>query len=111
MPADLRAHVRYPETLIRAQGEVYSLYHTQNPKVFFQREDVWSIAQHIRINEKSEKVGEPIDPYYVLMQLPGEQLNNEFVLILPFTPANRNNMIGWMAGRSDGEHLREAAGL
>ena len=47
MPADLRAHVRYPETLVRAQGEVYGLYHTQNPKVFFQREDVWSIAQHI----------------------------------------------------------------
>ncbi|HET6977806.1 MAG TPA: UPF0182 family protein [Pyrinomonadaceae bacterium] len=104
MPADLRAHVRYPETLIRAQGEVYSLYHTQNPKVFFQREDVWSIAQHIRINEKNEKVSEPIDPYYVLMQLPGEQQRNEFVLIFPFTPANRNNMIGWMAGRSDGEH-------
>ncbi len=104
MPADLRSHVRYPETLVRAQGEVYSLYHTQNPKVFFQREDVWSIAQHIRVNEKNEKVSEPIDPYYVLMQLPGEQKNNEFVIILPFTPANRNNMIGWMAGRSDGEH-------
>lgn len=104
MPADLRAHVRYPETLIRAQGEVYNLYHTQNPKVFFQREDVWSIAQHITINEKNEKISEPIAPYYVLMQLPGEQLSNEFVLILPFTPANRNNMIGWMAGRSDGEN-------
>ena len=104
MPADLRAHVRYPETLIRAQGEVYSLYHTQNPKVFFQREDVWSIAQHIRINDKNEKIGEAIDPYYVLMQLPGEQQHNEFVIILPFTPASRNNMIGWMAGRSDGEH-------
>ncbi len=104
MPADLRAHVRYPETLIRSQGEVYSLYHTQNPKVFFQREDAWSIAQHIRINEKGEKVSEPIAPYYVLMQLPGEQQSNEFVIILPFTPASRNNMIGWMAGRSDGEH-------
>src|SRR4029079_2307259 len=104
MPADLRAHVRYPETLIHAQGEVYSLYHTQNPKVFFQREDAWSIAQHIRINDKGEKVSEPIAPYFVLMQLPGEQQSNEFVIILPFTPANRNNMIGWMAGRSDGEH-------
>lgn len=104
MPADLRAHVRYPETLIHAQGEVYSLYHTQNPKTFFQREDAWSIAQHIRINEKGEKVSEPIAPYFVLMQLPGEQQTNEFVIILPFTPANRNNMIGWMAGRSDGEH-------
>lgn len=104
MPAELRAHVRYPETLIHSQGEVYSLYHTQNPKVFFQREDAWSIAQHIRINDKGEKVGEPIAPYYVLMQLPGEQQRNEFVIILPFTPSNRNNMIGWMAGRSDGEH-------
>jgi uncharacterized membrane protein (UPF0182 family) len=104
MPADLRAHVRYPETLVRAQGEVYSLYHTQNPKVFFQREDVWNIAQQITVNEKGEKQSEPIDPYFVQMQLPGEQERNEFVLILPFSPANRPNMIGWMAGRSDGEN-------
>jgi len=104
MPADLRAHVRYPETLVRAQGEVYSLYHTQNPKVFFQREDIWSFAQQTTVNAEGKKENEPIDPYYVMMQLPGEQQKNEFVLILPFTPANRNNMIGWMAGRSDGEN-------
>ena len=104
MPADLRAHVRYPEALVRAQGQVYSLYHTQSPKVFFQREDVWSIAQQITVDEQGQKQSEAIDPYYVLMQLPGEQQKNEFVLILPFTPANRNNMIGWMAGRSDGEN-------
>jgi len=104
MPADLRAHVRYPETLVRAQAEMYSLYHTQNPKVFFQREDVWSIAQQISINTDGEKKSTAIDPYYVLMKLPGEQQQNEFVIILPFTPASRNNMIGWMAGRSDGEN-------
>jgi uncharacterized membrane protein (UPF0182 family) len=104
MPADLRAHVRYPETLIRTQGEVYSLYHTQNPKVFFQREDVWSIAQQLGLDDQGKKQTQPIDPYYVLMQLPGEQIKNEFVIILPFTPSNRNNMIGWMAGRCDGEH-------
>ena len=104
MPADLRAHVRYPETLVRAQGEVFGLYHTQNPKVFFQREDVWSVAQQITLRQRARSRAEPIDPYYVLMQLPGEQQKNEFVLILPFTPANRNNMIGWMAGRSDGEN-------
>jgi uncharacterized membrane protein (UPF0182 family) len=104
MPADLRTHVRYPETLVRAQGEVYNLYHTQNPKVFFQREDVWSIAQQITVNEKGEKTSEAIDPYFVLMNLPGEQQQNEFVIILPFTPGSRNNLIGWMAGRSDGEH-------
>ncbi len=104
MPSDLRSHVRYPETLVRAQGEVYSLYHTQNSKVFFQREDVWSVAQQLVLNQQGTKEPKPIDPYYVLMQLPGEQRKNEFVLIQPFTPASRNNMIGWMAGRSDGEN-------
>ena len=104
MPADLRAHVRYPETLIRVQAEVYGLYHTQSAKVFFQREDVWSVASQLGIDDQNKKQAQPIDPYYVLMQLPGEQTAPEFVLILPFTPSNRNNMIGWMAGRSDGEN-------
>jgi uncharacterized membrane protein (UPF0182 family) len=104
MPADLRAHVRYPETLVRAQGEVFSLYHTQNTKVFFQREDVWSVAQQVVLDDQDKKQVQPLDPYYVLMQLPGEQQKSEFALILPFTPASRNNMIGWMAGRSDGEN-------
>jgi uncharacterized membrane protein (UPF0182 family) len=104
MPADLRLHVRYPETLVRAQGEVYSLYHTQNPKVFFQREDVWSLALRVTLDEQGKKKNVPIDPYYVLMKLPGEEQKDEFVIILPFTPANRNNMIGWMAGRSDGDN-------
>ena len=104
MPSDLRSHVRYPETLIRTQGEVYGLYHTQNPKVFFQREDLWSVAHLEVLDEQNKKQKQPIDPYYVLMQLPDEGAAPEFVLIVPFTPANRNNMIGWMAGRSDGEN-------
>ncbi|HEV7473644.1 MAG TPA: UPF0182 family protein [Pyrinomonadaceae bacterium] len=104
MPADLRAHVRYPETLIRVQGDVYGLYHTQSAKVFFQREDVWNIAQQVGLDEHNNKQVEPIDPYFVLMQLPGEQTHNEFVLILPFTPFRRNNLIGWMAGRCDGDN-------
>ena len=104
MPADLRAHVRYPETLLRAQGEVYNLYHTQNAKTFFQREDVWNIANRITLDKEAKKQTTPIDPYYVLMQLPGEPQSMEFVLILPFTPVNRNNLIGWIAGRSDGEN-------
>ena len=101
MPADLRAHIRYPETLIKTQGEVYGLYHTQNPKVFFQREDVWSVASQVGLNEQNQQATMPMEPYFVLMQLPGEKQNNEFVEILPFTPASRNNMIGWMAGRCD----------
>lgn len=104
MPSDLRAHVRYPESLIRTQGEVFGLYHTQNPKVYFQREDVWSVAQLVKPDETGKQSSRPIDPYFVLTQLPGEEKKNEFVLILPFTPANRNNMIGWMAGRCDGEN-------
>jgi uncharacterized protein len=104
MPDDLRVHVRYPETLFKTQGEVYSLYHTQNANVFFQREDVWSVANRISSEDQKTKEVKPIDPYFVLMQLPEEKNINEFVLILPFTPANRNNMIGWIAGRSDGEN-------
>ena len=104
MPADLRGHIRYPETLLRVQGEVFSLYHTQNPKVLFQQEDVWSVAQQVVLDEQDKKQVQAIDPYYVLMQLPGEQIKTEFALILPFTPANRNNMIGWMAGRCDGDN-------
>jgi hypothetical protein len=102
MPADLRAHVRYPEMLIKTQGDVYGLYHTQNAKVFFQREDVWSVASQVSTGADKRQQAEPLEPYFVLMQLPGEQVANEFVEILPFTPASRNNMIGWMAGRSDG---------
>src|SRR5258705_343310 len=101
MPADLRAHVRYPETLIRVRGEVYGLYHTQSSKAIFQREDVWNVAQQVGLDDHDRKQVQ-IDPYYVLMQLPGEKINREFVLILPFTPAGRNNLIGWMAGRCDG---------
>lgn len=104
MPADLRAHVRYPETLIKVQGDVFGLYHTQNAKVLFQREDIWSVAQEVGTNDQEKKQPQPLDPYYVLMQLPGESAKSEFVIILPFTPAARNNMIGWMAGRCDGEN-------
>jgi hypothetical protein len=101
MPADLRAHVRYPQTLMEIQGQVYGLYHTHNAKAFFQREDLWSVASQVSLRDGKREV-EPLEPYFVLMQLPGEQTANEFVEILPFTPANRNNMIGWIAGRSDG---------
>jgi uncharacterized membrane protein (UPF0182 family) len=101
MPADLRAHVRYPQTLMETQGQVYGLYHTQDAKAFFQREDLWSVASQVSLKDGKREV-EPLEPYFVLMQLPGEQTANEFVEILPFTPANRNNMIGWIAGRSDG---------
>jgi uncharacterized membrane protein (UPF0182 family) len=105
MPADLRAHVRYPETLIKTQAEVFALYHTQDTNSFFQREDLWNVArQQAPSQDKQQPADQSMEPYFVLMQLPGEKEALEFVEILPFTPSNRNNMIGWIAGRCDGDN-------
>jgi hypothetical protein len=104
MPAGLRAHVRYPETLLGLQADVYGLYHMTNPQVFYNREDLWAVATDMATAQRAEtRVAQPMEPNFVLMKLPGES-SLEFVEMLPFTPANRNNLIGWIAGRSDGEH-------
>jgi uncharacterized membrane protein (UPF0182 family) len=107
MPADLRSHVRYPEALFKLQAEVYSLYHMTNPEVFFNREDLWTVATETTSDENGQQVAAPMSPNFVLMKLPGET-GEEFVEILPFTPANRNNLIGWIAGRCDGAHYGTA---
>ncbi len=103
MPPDLRRHVRYPELLFKLQSEAYGLYHMTNPEVFFNREDLWTVATENGADPAGEQVAEPMQPNFVLMKLPGEA-SEEFVEILPFTPANRNNLIGWIAGRSDGSN-------
>jgi uncharacterized membrane protein (UPF0182 family) len=74
-----------------------------NPQVFYNREDLWTVATDVVENEAREKATLPMEPNFLLMKLPGEA-NTEFVEMLPFTPANRNNLIGWIAGRSDAEH-------
>jgi uncharacterized membrane protein (UPF0182 family) len=74
-----------------------------DPVVFYNREDLWTVASEVGMSASGDQVAQPMDPNFVLMKLPGESAV-EFVEILPFTPANRNNMIGWIAGRSDGEH-------
>jgi uncharacterized protein len=98
MPETLRPHVRYPELLFRIQAAVYAVYHVEDIQVFYNQEDVWSVAQQGRSQAGSDE----IEPYFVLMQFPDED-QVEFVSILPFTPSNRNNLIGWMAARSDGD--------
>lgn len=103
MPAWLRKHVRYPELLLSVQAEVYGLYHMTNPEVFYNREDLWTVATETGMGDSGEQTMQAMHPNFVLMNLPGES-GLEFVEILPFTPANRNNLIGWIAGRSDGEH-------
>lgn len=100
MPPALRKHVRYPELLLTAQAAVYGLYHMTNPDVYYNREDLWSVATEVGSTDQRQQV---MEPNFVLMRLPGER-TSEFIEILPFTPARRNNLIGWIAGRSDGEH-------
>jgi hypothetical protein len=103
MPPWLRKHVRYPELLLSLQAEVYGLYHMTNPEVFYNREDLWTVATETGTGSGGEQTAQAMTPNFVLMNLPGET-GLEFVEILPFTPANRNNLIGWIAGRSDGDH-------
>jgi len=101
MPPELRKHVRFPELLLKLQAEVYGLYHMTDPEVFYNREDLWTVATEVAMSEGGEQATQVMHPNFVLMKLPGET-GVEFVEILPFTPANRNNLIGWIAGRSDG---------
>ena len=97
MPDALRQHVRYPERLFRIQSDLYRTYHITNPDVFFNREDVWDIPTEVFDNAPQN-----VEPYYVIMRLPGEA-QEEFALIRPFKLANKNNTISWLAARSDGE--------
>ncbi len=107
MPTFLREHVRYPELLLGLQAEVYGLYHMTDSEVFYNREDLWTVATETGMGDAGEQTAQAMQPNFVLMNLPGET-GLEFVEILPFTPANRNNMIGWIAARSDGEHYGTA---
>ena len=101
MPPGMRKHVRYPELLLKLQAEAYGLYHMTDPQAFYNREDLWTVATEVGMSEGGGQTTQPMQPNFVLMKLPGET-GVEFVEILPFTPANRNNLIGWIAGRSDG---------
>jgi len=88
--------------LLKLQAAVYGLYHMTDPQVFYNREDLWTVASEVGMDESGQQKTQSMEPNFVLMKLPGETAV-EFVEILPFTPANRNNLIGWIAGRSDGE--------
>lgn len=101
MPGDLRRHARYPEVLFRAQAEAYRTFHMRDPQVFYNKEDIWDISRSL-----GSQSGQPeaMQPTYVVATLPGEK-DPEFLLILPFTPRGKDNLIGWMAARCDGDHL------
>jgi len=95
LPAGLKAHLRYPEDLFGIQSAQYETFHMTDPQVFYNREDLWVPPQ-----EKYDGAVNPMDPYYMLMKLPGSgQL--EYLIMTPFTPQKRDNMIAWLAARCD----------
>ncbi|GAB4244736.1 MAG: UPF0182 family protein [Stanieria sp.] len=97
MPVNLRRHIRYPEDLFSIQSEKLLIYHMTDAQVFYNREDQWQIPKEI-YGTKSQQV----EPYYLIMKLP-TATKEEFILLHPYTPISRPNLIGWLAARSDGE--------
>jgi len=94
MSGHLRKHVRYPHQFLQLQASVFSAYHMTDPKVFYNKENLWQIPV---LGEK------PMEPYYTIMKLPGEKLE-EYILLLPFTPSNRDNLSAWLTARCDGDN-------
>ena len=97
MPDDLKSHIRYPQDLFNIQAHIFATYHMEEPPIFYNKEDLWNIPKK---NEKD------MEPYYTIMRLPKtgrdkELPKEEFILLIPFTPAKRDNMAAWLAARSD----------
>jgi hypothetical protein len=92
MPADLRQHVRYPHQFLQLQAAIFAAYHMTDPKVFYNKENLWEIPA---LGDK------PMEPYYTIMKLPGEKVE-EYILLLPFTPSKRDNLAAWLTARCDG---------
>jgi len=102
MPDGLKKHVRYPEDLFNVQSAIYNTYHMDNVKVFYNKEDAWQIPSEVY--GTGQQV--PVDPYYIIIKLPGEA-KEEFVLMRSVTPIRKDNMVAWLAARSDGDHYGE----
>lgn len=88
---DLRKHIRYPKGFLQIQASMFSTYHMTDPKVFYNKEDLWEIPAYGK---------EAIEPYYTIMKLP-EEKKEEYILLLPYTPSKRDNLAAWIAGRCD----------
>lgn len=101
MPDGLKSQLRYPEDMFLVQAKKYALYHMKDPGVFYNREDVWEIPEELYEGSKIE-----MQPYYLITKLPGFA-HEEFILLLPFTPREKKNMIAWMAARNDMDQYGE----
>ena len=95
MPEGLKSHIRYPRGLFQAQASMYRLYHMTSPSQFYSKEDAWEFPQ-----QQYGDTWTVMEPHYLIMKLPGRP-KAEFMLLMPFTPASKENMIGWMAAHCD----------
>ncbi|MGC8963867.1 MAG: UPF0182 family protein [Brevinematia bacterium] len=95
MDEDLKRHIRYPEKLLNIQGKIYRIYHMKDPEIFFNQEDVWNIAREIKFGNNIE-----VSPYYIVTKLPTDK-ELKFILVLPFTPKDKDNLIAWVAVECD----------
>jgi uncharacterized membrane protein (UPF0182 family) len=95
MPESVRSHIRYPHDLFTIQSQMYRTYHMGNPEVFYNREDLWRFPVQVYEQEQVQ-----MEPYHTIMRLP-EADQEEFIAIMPFTPVNKDNMVAWLAARSD----------
>ncbi len=100
-PQELISHLRYPEQMFIAQAHILEIYHMTNPDVFFNKEDIWEFPEELYHGQAIY-----MEPYYAMVHFPGEK-DAEFVLLLPFTPKNKHNMVSWLAGRSDTKQYGE----
>ncbi len=98
LSSSLQKHIRYPADLLITQGMVYAKYHMTDPAVFYNQEDLW-----IRATEKYYNNVQPVEPYYIMWQSNPEE-KPEYILMMPFTPKNRQVLIGWIAGMCDGDN-------
>ena len=98
MPADLKKHIRYPNDLFEIQVQTYARYHMQDIQVFYNQEDLWEPPDEMYGDNR-----QMMKPYYIIIKLPEED-KEEFLLMLPYTPAKKDNMIAWLAARSDLPH-------
>ena len=101
LPGYLQEHIRYPLDLFTVQTEMLLQYHMEDPVVFYNKEDQWDIPVQTSFGES-----QALKPYYIVARLPGEE-KEEFILIQPFTPNKRHNLVGWMAARNDGKAYGE----
>lgn len=99
LPEGLKEHLRYPKDMFNIQAEIYSTYHMNDATVFYNKEDAWQIPSEIYGTGQQTKV----EPYHIIMKLPDEE-KEEFILMTTFNPIKKNNMVAWLAARSDGEN-------